>query len=64
MGAGRAEREGSTSPFCSDVPKPGRRVPRVGPRDLVGPGDWLRCAPVAGSVLWLRELSKVVARRL
>ena len=26
-------------------------------------GDWLRCAVVASSVLWLRELSKVVTRR-
>jgi len=26
-------------------------------------GDWLRCAIVASSVLWLRELSKVIARR-
>ena len=25
-------------------------------------GDWLRCAAVASSVLWLRELSKVVIR--
>ena len=25
-------------------------------------GDWLRCAVVASSVLWLRELSKVAAR--
>lgn len=25
-------------------------------------GDWLRCAGVASSVLWLRELSKLVAR--
>jgi Ca2+-transporting ATPase len=25
-------------------------------------GDWLRCATVASSVLWLRELSKVVSR--
>jgi P-type Ca2+ transporter type 2C len=25
-------------------------------------GDWLRCAAVASSVLWLRELSKVFAR--
>jgi Ca2+-transporting ATPase len=25
-------------------------------------GDWLRCAAAASSVLWLRELSKVVAR--
>jgi Ca2+-transporting ATPase len=25
-------------------------------------GDWLRCAAVGSSVLWLRELSKVVAR--
>ena len=23
-------------------------------------GDWLRCAAVASSVLWLRELSKIV----
>jgi Ca2+-transporting ATPase len=26
-------------------------------------GDWLRCAAVGSSVLWLRELSKVAARR-
>jgi Ca2+-transporting ATPase len=26
-------------------------------------GDWLRCAAVGSSVLWLRELSKVIARR-
>ena len=25
-------------------------------------GDWLRCAAVASSVLWLRELSKIVTR--
>ena len=25
-------------------------------------GDWLRCVAVASSVLWLRELSKVVTR--
>ncbi|MGA7213965.1 MAG: cation-translocating P-type ATPase C-terminal domain-containing protein, partial [Terrimicrobiaceae bacterium] len=25
-------------------------------------GDWLRCAAVASSVLWLRELSKVAIR--
>ncbi|MGH7452873.1 MAG: cation transporting ATPase C-terminal domain-containing protein, partial [bacterium] len=25
-------------------------------------GDWLRCAAVASSVLWLRELSKVMTR--
>jgi Ca2+-transporting ATPase len=25
-------------------------------------GDWLRCAAVGSSVLWLRELSKVAAR--
>jgi Ca2+-transporting ATPase len=25
-------------------------------------GDWLRCAAVGSSVLWLRELSKAVAR--
>jgi len=25
-------------------------------------GDWLRCVAVAISVLWLRELSKVVTR--
>ena len=27
-------------------------------------GDWLRCAAVASSVLWLRELSKLVVRRM
>ena len=27
-------------------------------------GDWLRCAAVASSVLWLRELSKVVTRAI
>ena len=26
-------------------------------------GDWLRCVVVASSVLWLRELSKIIARR-
>ena len=26
-------------------------------------GDWLRCAAVASSVLWLREASKIVTRR-
>jgi Ca2+-transporting ATPase len=26
--------------------------------------DWLRCAAIASSVLWLRELSKSIARRL
>ena len=25
-------------------------------------GDWLRCAAAGSSVLWLRELSKVVVR--
>jgi P-type Ca2+ transporter type 2C len=25
-------------------------------------GDWLRCAAMANSLLWLRELSKVVMR--
>jgi Ca2+-transporting ATPase len=25
-------------------------------------GDWLRCVAVASSVLWLRELSKIVTR--
>jgi len=29
----------------------------------LGPADWLACAAVASSVLWLRELSKIVARR-
>jgi Ca2+-transporting ATPase len=29
----------------------------------LGAGDWLRCAAVGSSVLWLRELSKLVARR-
>jgi Ca2+-transporting ATPase len=28
----------------------------------LSPGDWLRCAAVASSVLWLRELSKVAIR--
>jgi P-type Ca2+ transporter type 2C len=28
----------------------------------LGAGDWLRCTAVASSVLWLRELSKVVTR--
>ena len=28
----------------------------------LGAGDWLRCAAVASSVLWLRELSKVLMR--
>ncbi|MBC8101040.1 MAG: cation-translocating P-type ATPase [Cytophagales bacterium] len=27
-------------------------------------GDWLRCAAVASSVLWLRELSKIITRSL
>jgi Ca2+-transporting ATPase len=27
-------------------------------------GDWLRCAAVASSVLWLRELSKTIKRVL
>ncbi|MGH8067633.1 MAG: cation-translocating P-type ATPase, partial [Candidatus Entotheonellia bacterium] len=27
-------------------------------------GDWLRCAAVASSVLWLRELSKIVTRAI
>lgn len=26
-------------------------------------GDWLRCAAAASSVMWLREMSKVIARR-
>jgi Ca2+-transporting ATPase len=29
----------------------------------LSPGDWLLCAAVASSVLWLRELSKIVIRR-
>jgi Ca2+-transporting ATPase len=29
----------------------------------LGAGDWLFCASVASSVLWLRELSKLLARR-
>lgn len=28
----------------------------------LSPGDWLFCLSVASSVLWLRELSKVVIR--
>jgi Ca2+-transporting ATPase len=28
----------------------------------LGAGDWLRCLAVASSVLWLRELSKLIAR--
>jgi hypothetical protein len=28
----------------------------------LGPSDWLRCILVASSVLWLRELVKIVAR--
>lgn len=28
----------------------------------LSPGDWLRCMAVASSVLWLRELSKIVTR--
>jgi Ca2+-transporting ATPase len=28
----------------------------------LGVGDWLRCAAVGSSVLWLRELSKVIVR--
>jgi Ca2+-transporting ATPase len=27
-------------------------------------GDWLRCAGVASSVLWLRELSKMITRAI
>jgi Ca2+-transporting ATPase len=27
-------------------------------------GDWLLCAAVASSVLWLRELSKIATRAL
>jgi Ca2+-transporting ATPase len=27
-------------------------------------GDWLRCAAVASSVLWLRELGKIAARAM
>jgi len=27
-------------------------------------GDWLRCAAVASSVLWLRELSKIITRTM
>jgi Ca2+-transporting ATPase len=27
-------------------------------------GDWLLCAAVASSVLWLRELSKVITRAM
>ncbi len=30
----------------------------------LGLGDWLRCAAVASSVLWLRELSKAITRGL
>jgi Ca2+-transporting ATPase len=26
------------------------------------PGDWLRCAAVGSSVLWLRELGKMAMR--
>jgi len=29
----------------------------------LGPGDWLRCTLVASSVLWLRELVKVLTRQ-
>jgi len=29
----------------------------------LGAGDWVRCVVVASSVLWLRELTKLVARR-
>jgi Ca2+-transporting ATPase len=28
----------------------------------LGAGDWLFCAAVASSVLWLRELTKLIAR--
>jgi P-type Ca2+ transporter type 2C len=28
------------------------------------PGDWLRCVAVASSVLWLREIDKLVTRRI
>ncbi|HET6893588.1 MAG TPA: hypothetical protein VFH31_20990 [Pyrinomonadaceae bacterium] len=37
----------------------------IGGTDLIGSktaGDWLRCAAVASSVLWLREFSKMVTR--
>jgi Ca2+-transporting ATPase len=30
----------------------------------LGPGDWLQCAAVASSVLWLRELSKLMTRSI
>jgi Ca2+-transporting ATPase len=30
----------------------------------LSPGDWLGCALVASSVLWLRELSKIITRAL
>jgi Ca2+-transporting ATPase len=30
--------------------------------ESLGAGDWLRCATVASSVLWLRESAKWVAR--
>src|ERR1051326_9294281 len=30
----------------------------------LGPRDWLRCACVASPVLWLRELSKIIVRRM
>jgi P-type Ca2+ transporter type 2C len=28
----------------------------------LSPGDWLLCAAVASSVLWLREASKLLVR--
>jgi len=31
--------------------------------ERLGAGDWLRCAAVASSVLWLREASKCITRR-
>jgi Ca2+-transporting ATPase len=30
----------------------------------LGASDWLRCVAVASSVLWVRELTKLVARAL
>jgi Ca2+-transporting ATPase len=32
--------------------------------EALGARDWLVCAAVASSVLWLRELSKLITRRI
>jgi Ca2+-transporting ATPase len=35
---------------------------RVFSTTALGAGDWLRCTATASSVLWLRELTKVLVR--